>query len=222
MSALSPNALTTLDVARLEIGHVDPGEEDRVIRYINVASDAFARHTGRMWHCVEGHQERVAGYGTMRLSVSDVRPVHSIDSIHLVRGVEDSPIAPDSYEIEDSGNGWIRSLSGPWLSTADNVSIITTERLAGTEALYYLVKYTGGFVTPSQAATKGIQRTLPFDIEQAAIEYIKMLWATHGRDPTIAQLRVGDGSITYANVRGESVPSYYAGVVSKYRDRVVA
>lgn len=225
MTTLADNALTTLDVIASEIDAFTEGEsdDDRVTRYINIASDAFEQHTRRKWYHKEDHEERLAGYGTNRLTVIDHLPIESVASIVYDDGDTQDTIDADDYEVEDGDLGWIRHIGGVWDSTAVQFLDITTERRAGSEAKLWRVTYTGGYVTQKQVDDDpSMERTLPYDVEQAIVEYVKMLWSTKGRDPTVASMKLGDGSVSYANVGGQPVPAYYASVVNRYRDRVVA
>ena len=233
MTELADNALTTLAVIASELDDYSEGDDAdvdaRVARYINAASSRFENATGRKWYYTEGHEERVAGHGTGRLTVTDHLPVESIDKIELLSGVisgdiQVTAVADSSYEIEDSDVGWIRRTSfGVWKNTARHVTDISTHPRAGTEKKLYRVTYDGGHVTPAQGDDdEELDRTLPYDIEQAIVEYVVMLWQSRGRDATIQSQSSLSGSVTYEMLDGERVPTSFKRLVDSYRLRGVA
>lgn len=227
MVSLPDNALTTLTAVADELDDYTVGTNDsRVVRYIATASSAFEQDTNRKWYWVEGYTENVEGYDTRRLVVDEHRPISSIDDITFDDGTIKTDISPSTWEIEDAGKGWIRRVSGRWVDTGDRRRDIDINIAGGTQAGLYRVTYGGGYITPQQDDDDVGDRTLPWDIEQAIIDYVVMLWHMRGRDHSISSESLLSGSASYTNLidtlvstpSGRIVPPTYRDAIRRYAD----
>lgn len=211
---LADNALTTLDTALAELGYVtgdDPTIDALVARYINVASDLFVHLTGRSFAREDGHVEKIGQpYGEKTLTVSDLLPVLSIDSIALDGEVVDS----DLYQLDDSDLGWIRYLKGTWESSTWYKRGIN--RYPQDDLPSYEVTYDGGYVTPHQVDEGTYPtRTLPWDVEDAILSYVSYRFSRQGDDTTVASKSTGQWSVSY--FQGVEMPSIFKNAVKRYR-----
>lgn len=172
---LSARALTTLATVKEELGISDTSSDAVLERYIEVASDACAAFCGRAFERDDSIVEQVRGYGGVRLLLARP-PIVSVASV-AYSGVT---IDPSEYRIEAETGALYRS--GGWAWTAP-------EGVPGTEGATYTVSYSGGWVTPQQAADSGgtLTRDLPSSIEAAAILVVVTLYRSRGRDPNVAQ-----------------------------------
>lgn len=175
--ALAANALTTLLVAKDELGirPSDASEDEAIERRIDVASQLVAKHVGRALHYGAGIVEKVAGFGGQRLFLSRT-PVLSVASVTL----DGEEVSSDSFSIEEAGTGILYREAG-WRWTATLApGLVGPVGMAGREALLYSVTYTGGWVTRPQVAGV-LTLTLPADIEQACLFTVVQLWRMRGR-----------------------------------------
>lgn len=173
MAVLSAHALTTIEAlkAELSIPHDDTSRDQLLARYINAASDAIRAYCGRDF--ARAHRvETVAGSGGVTLFLS----LFPVDEVHRV--------AIDVQEVTDyqadTELGVLRRAAGWPCAEVPNIE----------------VDYTGGYVTPEQARQDtALERTLPYDIEEACI-VTAATWAAHQgvpRDATslqVEQIRV--------------------------------
>lgn len=225
---LPESALTTLATAAGELG-ITPGEDSavdaRLERYITVASDRLASMCDRDFHHVEGHTERVGNAGGTYLLVSDHLPVVSIASIEWDDGIGDATTVDDTaYRLTDDAakSGMIERVKGAWRSTQVERQEIERKPTHRSRPLY-LVTYTGGWVTPQQVADDDtLTRTLPYDIEDAVVQYVTMRERQRGKDGSVSSKSVGPASVSYETVDGQRVPPAFASVVRTHRRRSFA
>lgn len=144
---LSPDALTTLEALKTELGIPadDTTQDEALARAVNAASDAIRRYCRRDFARSEV-TEQLQGNGSPRLLLART-PVVDVFAMHLW----DDPIDLDTITIDrDSG-----ILTGRNVWPESDVPNVTVE-------------YVGGYVTPAQASA-GQDRDLPFDIEEACL-----------------------------------------------------
>lgn len=221
MATLNDNALTTLAAIEDELPGFTAGggSDDRMIRYVNEVSDLIERAANRRFYYAEAYVERTQGYGDHRLIVKDHLPLASIDTIHWDDGETRDLIESDDYRIADAEAGFIEVVEGRWHDT--DVYRWEIERHPTHQDMrWWEVSYTGGWVTPQQDANDpALDRTLPYDLERAALEYVAMRDGQRGRDPTVTSISLDRGSISYAEVDGMQVPASVKSIVSRYRFR---
>lgn len=108
-----------------------------------------------------------------------------IGAITSITDEDGEVIDADSYSVENADSG-----------------IIFREDGWGCPGQLLTVVYTGGWVTPAQAASTGWggpARSLPADIEAAVIDAVVSRYRGMGVDSRIASETVGDASVTYRN-----------------------
>jgi hypothetical protein len=207
---LNARALCTLADVKEELGLTVATYDTRLERLIHAVSDAIASYCGRSLHYDAAVAESVAGFGGTRLLLSHT-PIVSITSITIDTGL----LAATDYEIEDANAGFIYRPSG-WSWTAREANDIVGDGVAGTEERSIDVVYKGGYVTAGQVTTVPVlARTLPYDIEDAAIQMV----ADRYRNPSsrIASERLLSAAVTY---RDSDIPVELRSVLDKYK-RVV-
>lgn len=222
MVELIDSALTTLAAIEGETGLDTSEAPDFFKRRVNVATHLVESITDRKWHHVEDFQERVAAYGDYELRVRKHLPLVSISSIEYGAKASDlEEIEADSYTIFEGAekHGVITRLDQRWRDTrVVDRSGYSNRMIPDTEKPLYLVTYTGGYITPHQV-DEGlyVDRDLPWDVEQAVIDYCAMQYHQRGTDPTVAAESMDMGSITYVLVDGQRVmvPASMARLASK-------
>jgi len=181
------------------------------------AVEIFESHTGREIPKAD-HTDTLGSHGQPRLIV-DNPPILSVSEIRY----DGTPIDADLYEIEDAETGFIRRTDGTsWDSTAytDGTSIGT--RTTGHEpAPLWEVDYSGGWVTPYMVDQDGdlsaTDRTLPYDIQRAIIDYCQLRDAQMGRDPTLKSESLMSYSWELAELDGRRVPTTLPAAIADYR-----
>jgi hypothetical protein len=186
-SILASNALTTLAAVNDELALTsDSGgaQDQRVERYINEASAAFASFCGRVFEHDDAIVENVKSRGSHVLRVTR-RPLVEVTSIVI----DDAEVDPEDF-VSDEAAGTIYRAT-PWPDTAVRERTITQGRRPGSEdASRIVVTYAGGFLTPAQVAVGGVYagetRTLPYDLEGACIRMAASRWRRRGTDVAVA------------------------------------
>lgn len=156
---------------------MDEAEERYLARLINSASDAIRSFCGRDF-ALENRTEKHTGQNSAALLL----PLYPVIEVERVK-IGAALLRPNDYELDTKMGALIR-LGGVWPSTPER---------------QIEVQYTGGYVTPEQAANNPeISRNLPYDLEEACI-VTASTWASHRgtpRDATtlqVEQIRVTFG-----------------------------
>lgn len=209
--------LTLVATAAAELGlTVDATVTTVLERLIRVASDAIVKHCDRPLHYAAAAVEKLKGHGQPRL-VLNRTPLVSVGSIAIDGGEVDA----DDYSLEDTEAGFIFRESG-WQNTGQVSPGISQDFLAGTEEAVVVVTFAGGYVTPYQASSLALTRTLPYDVEQACLETVTALYRRRGMDPTIASESMGDASVSYFGTntaigrRGGVIPDTALALLAPY------
>jgi hypothetical protein len=212
--------LTTLAVVKTELRISLPDvSQDKVIeRLIMVASNIVEQYCGRSFVFKEDIVERVKGYGTNFIHVSRT-PIIELKEVkflppfsgEVVVGGEEFP----AFEIYDSEGGVIYSaFRFPW-----SVSLkgdMVRDPLPGTERLNIEVIYDGGYVTPEMAfKDENLERTLPFDLEQAVIDLVVSMFKGRGTDKNIVSEQLMSARLQYD--RSNVIPESSREVLKHYR-----
>lgn len=212
--ALPGTALTTLATVADELGVTSPGSEDsRLERYVSAASDAVRAYIGRASvHFDAAIVEALPGYGRQRLALARP-PVLSVASVTW----NGATVAPTEYAIEDDTGLLFRRVGWPF-SGSRRPDIVQDDRWPGTEERTIVVTYAGGWVTPRQADLDGtLTRSLPYDVEHAAILTVAALYRSRGTDPSIAAESLGSASVTYRGSAAVLLPDAAAAILAPYR-----
>jgi len=214
--------LTTLSTVKDELQITVNTHDSTLERYITQASDLFRSTTGRNFHNVTDHTEKVDGERGKRLTVREHLPIDTIDKIELDVGTTVETIASNDYEIEDPNLGYIRRISGHWQSTDSFINSIEPRPL-NEDLKLYKVTYDGGYVTPEQANQTPKVRDLPADIEQGVIDQVVKMYTERGKNPNVVSESVMSASVDYAKQSNADsrippgVAPTFANVANKYK-----
>lgn len=189
---------TTLDAVKLYYDITDNDSDAKILQGIKYVSDYIRRITGRTF-AEETVLETVRGFGNNQLMLSHY-PVTNIDSITL-RG----ELITD-FEITDPDIGIIYRRAG-WEWSVQNYDGVGLTPIPNSEDYVYSVTYTGGYCMP--CATSCV-RTLPYDLEQAAIDLIGLYMDSTPLN--VSQIKVGDYSTSYRS----GVPETINAVLKNY------
>jgi hypothetical protein len=108
---------------------------------------------------------------------------------------------------------------------------LTMDPEPSSEPYQYRVEYSAGFLMAKDSGstwdgTTATGRTLPHDLEDAAISLVRSMWLARERDPSVQSERVGDLSVTYVTpsqtvVAGQAMrrglPAEVADLADPYR-----
>jgi hypothetical protein len=202
--------LTTLPRAKLElsISSTDSSKDGYLKAAISEASDMLAKETNRVF-AKQTYLEILPG--TNRNSISLRRfPLVSVDKVVHQReygtlsgdwfyegeigdfiGVA-STLTTSVYRIEDAESGIVYKKS-IWYRQPTIVQNINAHIIDDREP--YQITYKAGWVLPStltSSSTAYAVRTLPYDLERAALTLVTGSYMSIGRDPNIVSQRTGD------------------------------
>lgn len=179
--------LTTVAVVADVLGV--SASEPRLPRLIGAASDAIRAHLGRpQLHYSAAYVDRLPGQlEQVRLWLS-LPVVVSVASVVLPDG---TTLSPSEYSLEESAYLY-RAAGWPYTGLVRS-GLLYDAAAVGTEKPSIVVTYAGGWVTPAQTGT----RTLPFDLEEAAVQAVVAMYRRGGVDPNIASESLGDYSVAY-------------------------
>jgi hypothetical protein len=190
-------ALTTVDATKAELRETGAGDDGWFALSIDRATAAI-EHWCRRSFAAETVRESVWLTGPAE-SVSLSRwPVLSVAS--LLEG--GAPLPPDAFEV-DGAAGLAYRLTGP-----DTRRMWRAGRIVAT--------YTAGYVLPGDPG-----RTLPEDLERAAIMLVRNWWYDRDRDPLVkAEQTDSIGRTEYwvgAPAGGATLPPEVEGLLQPYR-----
>lgn len=186
--------LTLAATLATELG-VSSGDA-KLPRIISAASDACLRYLNRRrLHYGAAISELVATFGRRRILL-DVTPLLSITSVTLVDG---TVLDASQYAIDEDEAGLLLRLSRWSDSALVRPGMTYQDRDGGSERKGTTIVYAGGWVTPVQASAGGSPpaRTLPYDIEQAALVVAAAMYRSSGADPRVQSESLGDYSVNY-------------------------
>jgi len=213
MVALADNALTTLADLKTQLGISGATEDNELTRIINVASQTLENQIGRKLYYEASISEDLGGYGTPQLALSRT-PLVSITSVTF-----DSTTVPAAdYETYSLDAGLIYRPGG-WSWTTPTLGNITSDPFPGYERKLYTVVYDGGWVTPQQVGVPTPVRTLPYDLEEAALRIASGIYRMRGRDPSINSERLMSWNVSYnaSAITGVAFDAYVRGVIASYQ-----
>ena len=141
--------------------------------------------------------EKVAGQGGKNILLSRT-PIITLTEVKI----NGSAIALSEVEIEDAEAGILYRRSGwPWAGSS--IGPFDPDPYAGSERQNIEVTYTGGYVTPQQVEDDGtLVRTLPYDLEQLAIEAVIGSYLSKGEDKSIVSEGLMSAKVTYQRGTG--------------------
>lgn len=124
-------------------------------------------------------------------------PVLSVASVVLPDG---TTVDASTYVLENPKLGFLwRSVGWPWTGLLQP-GILQVDPMVGSAKPGIVVTYTGGWVTPAQAATAGWAgpaRSLPEDIEEACIQTVVARWHGGPMNPDVQSESLGNYSVSY-------------------------
>lgn len=197
-----------LDTVKAALGLTGSTEDVYLTGAIRRATAAAESYLGYSLG-LEVYAESVAGYGDGRLMVSRT-PVRTLlrlfDSTSTETATE---YGSTSYRVEDPAAGLITFTNDtafawtvPWDVSAAGGSFPAPR----SEDRSYLVEYRAGYTLEGSSDTGwgatacSTGRTLPYDIEDAVLDQVVTGFRSRARDPLILSRKVGDLSVTYADV----------------------
>lgn len=200
--ALTDRALTTVDALAGDLGISSPDSDTTAVleRLIESASRAIEQYVGRTLYYEAGIEERAGVVGRTKTLLLERRPIVSITSIEWDPDGDGSgatTVPATSYRIGDAEAGEVIRDEGTWQRYALGAGV-RPDPIRGSDIELYTVTYTGGWVTPQQAADDGsLTRELPYDIEQAALLVASSMYRARGRDRAVKSRKTLGASITY-------------------------
>lgn len=187
--------LTTVQALKTELQLASASDDSFLDSCIAQASDAIARFCQRTFGLAT-YLETVPGFNTVWLQLS-VTPLVSVASV-LYNGT----IAITDYTLEEPDSGMLRRDAG-WIWTFTPIFNLEAWPQPRAESPQYSVTYQAGFKLPNDDG-----RTLPFDVERAAIITAKSYYMDRKNNPNslpIVRKRVGDLEVQYG-MRPEEDP----------------
>ena len=197
--------LTTLQTVKDELQITSSTDDGYLTRQIKVASQMFTELCGREFHRQAGRTDEVVGEGGRFLYLKSVYPVTAINSVKYDGEAVDS----DLYALQNR-EGLILRASGRWQDTEH-------QRL-------YEIEYDAGYVTETQApfGTNSDPRDLPFDLENAIIQFVVANYRERGQSDNVASKKLGDTSIKWTTTQGRRVPQTFADAITTYGKTAIA
>lgn len=210
--ALASNALTLLATVQSDLGIATD-----ISDLINAASDAIESYCNRSFYKTAVTAEAVAGYGSMELLVART-PIDTDETITIT--YDSDSVSSDDYEVLDASAGIIRAKYSAWNWTAANTPGAEWSAVGGTERKLYAVTYTGGYVTPAQAAEGDPYdtRTLPYDLELACRMLVSSMYRSLGTDLRVKSEKLMSAAVSYFDgSQALGLPPAVLALVDKYR-----
>lgn len=192
--ALADNALTTLATAKSYLGVTGSSQDALLELLIGAVSEAVERKTGRQFKRGT-YTEKYSGDGAS----ARVRLAHAPAAASPAPTVtiDGQALAAASFLLATDGDA-LEYVSGAWPSGTQNIQ----------------VTYTGGYVLPKDEALPGTPRTLPMNIELAALTWLGYAWAKKDA-PGVVSSSSGGMSATFS----DGVPKDVAQLLAPYTRR---
>lgn len=188
--------LARLGDIKSELGICSHDFDKQLRRLLLAASDAICAYVGYdlSYQVRTGEIHKADGAITL---VTKNAPLLSVQEIRF----RDDPIDNTNdaeYIIANAKGGIIQFCRAKCYSSTRRPGI-ANRPMRGDEQYLYEVDYTSGYVTAEQEAKSGgaLVRTLPFDIEQAAIDWVSYAFGTRGSVGDIKSEKIGDASVSY-------------------------
>lgn len=179
-------AFTTLATVKDALGITNTAQDTKITRLIEVVSREIERITGRRFPR-ETVTEKLPGPGTYYL-VLERRPVVEVTQITFNGGV----IPAEEYIVAPA-SGIVQRITCEWQDTSV-IEPITDFRASFGATPDFQVDYTAGYLMPGE-----VDRDLPADLEEIAIDFIQASLVWKRRDPTLKSRSLGDASESYTD-----------------------
>lgn len=203
--------LTTLDIARDELGLTDAATDGRIARWIRSASAEIANYLGRelAYEQVTESLYRLSQNGTLLLRRY---PVTSIESVMI----GDTVIASSDYTL-DAARGRLMLYGGAanaWERW--DLDIIARNPVSWIPMLRYqpvVVQYWGGYVLPD---------SVPEPVQDACLLVLRQKLGYAARDPSIQSQSIAGVVSTVYNLSGadagQAIPAAAQALLDPYRE----
>lgn len=212
--ALGADALTTVAVLLDEVAAAaNATTTARAERYIEAASAFAASVCNRSFARADVVDEQHRGMGTPFIFLRRT-PIVTVTEVTIDEAVADA----STYRIEAVGGvpqALFRKIG--WPSSAAFGTPVDFEPIAGTQGADIAVTYSGGWVTPQQAADgafSGAPRTLPADLEDAVVQLATSRWRGKGVDVRVRSQGNEASAVTFG---GEPVPPEVLAILRRYQ-----
>lgn len=193
--------LTTLDTVKSVLGITSTDKDEALTFRIKSVSDFINSYCNRVF-AFEEVTETLPGRGTNTILLSRT-PIVSVSTILY----EGEPIV--DYSIKNSEAGILYREYG-WANTAGRNWGLTGFPVPNSEKESISVTYTAGYVLPDYTTA---DRTLPYDLEQAAIDLIAFSLDVKGQK-SAASVKVGNYTLSF---RDSELPAHISSVLNKYK-----
>lgn len=222
--ALEIRALTQLADVKGELGITASTFDARLERLIHVATDLIEDELGRILSYSAAVTEKAKGYGTpfITLERRPVIAIASVDELGTALAAADYELVTDPNTGRGESGLLARKASttslGSWPWTASRRPDVEQDKLPGTEDRAITVVYSGGYVTPAQAASggwSGPARSLPHSLEQACIELVVSLYRGAGEDKNVTHEQVGPSGMSWGRGR-DAMPEAVRAMIRPY------
>lgn len=202
--------LTTLARVKSILGITDTSSDSLLEQQIQEISDFISTFTGRIF-ARQTIAESIRGDGLPDMLLS-LTPILTITSIEL------NGNAVTDYEILDADIGIIQRETG-WTST--NLPFNTIDFAPSSYFTKdWVVTYEGGYRLPNWNDSD--ERSLPYDLERAAIEMVKSSYINRGVDSSWKSYKIGETAVSWNKAPGTEaissiIPDAAMGVLNYYR-----
>lgn len=220
--ALPANALTTIAVIEGELGLTPDAQDELLERLIGVVSDAIEREALRSFQRDAARVDNLTGHGTIKLIV-ELAPIRTVTKIEFVGidGTVEEVIDAATYVVNEAGAGFVERITGTWGFTGSSARDISRTPLPDTERRRWRVTYDGGFVLPKDDGAPD-PRTLPFDLEQAAIDGVVSMYRRRGKPSGLKSEKQLSWAASFTDADASSMlPSSSVAIAKKYRRPVL-
>ena len=199
----------------------DAAQDGILRRMINAVSQAGSKLAGRPFHYEAGATEDLRRKSGVILQVrrTPIVTLTKIETIDLDGNLTE--VDSDSYRVDQADQGRIVSPSGWGFSGSFAGVAGPAVPIAGTEVRDTRVTFDGGWITPAQEAeTPSVgTRTLPYDLEEAALAAVKSLWGRRTDTLGVKSEKIGDAAVSYdlESVGGLLLPRDVVNTFKAYR-----
>lgn len=179
---LAPNALSKLDTFKAFAGVSGSSEDTKLEIILSGASAFIEKWTGRRFK-KETRTEKINPSGDSARMYLRALPIVSVTSLTF-----DGSLLPTSDYVVANEAGFLSKVSGYWAKGVQTAVVV----------------YEGGYVLPKDGGEDGSLRTLPYDIELAALKLATGFYNRSSAEGTNSSSS-GGMSVTFGDVFGEDI-----------------
>jgi hypothetical protein len=198
LTSATSEALVNVQDVKEALGLTDNVDETLLTRFIDRASARIASYCGRAF-TVQRYEAILPGHGCQVLQLPSY-PVRTIFSVHETTDTGVTALSATEYRLDTQTGQLQRTEGWPW--TGVRRVDLTMDPEVDSEVPTFRVEYSAGFSLGKDSGstwdgTTSTGRTLPLDLEEAAIGLVRRAWLARERDPSVVSEKVGDLSLTY-------------------------